>query len=86
MVGVCALVIGVALGYMAASSSVYNGAYKAGYDKAVADSQATQAEIAKNAADEAAKAANPFQTTNPLEGVETNPFEETAKKLNPFAQ
>ena len=33
-----------------------------------------------------ADAANPFKVVNPLEGVEANPFEETAKKLNPFAK
>ena len=43
-----------------------------------------QEEAAKQAAADAAKAANPFQIVNPLEGVETNPFEKTKKILNPF--
>ena len=38
----------------------------------------------QKAAEDAAKAANPFGVANPLEGVETNPFEEAKKVLNPF--
>lgn len=43
-----------------------------------------QNEAFQKASDEAVKAANPFQVSNPLEGVNTNPFEEVRKKLNPF--
>jgi len=43
-----------------------------------------QDEAAKKAADDAAKAANPFQAVNPLEGVEANPFEKAKSILNPF--
>ncbi len=79
---VLALVVGAGVGYFGGSKA----AYQKGYDKAVADAKATQAEVAKNAAEEAAKASNPFQAQNPLEGVTANPFEQAAKKLNPFAQ
>jgi len=60
--------------------------YKNGYKKAVADVKATQEALGEKAAQDAANSANPFKVTNPLEGVEANPFEETAKKLNPFAK
>lgn len=43
-----------------------------------------QNEAFQKASEEAAKAANPFQVSNPLEGVNTNPLEEVRKKLNPF--
>ena len=43
-----------------------------------------QNEASQKALDEAVKAANPFQVSNPLEGVNTNPLEEVRKKLNPF--
>ena len=55
-----------------------------GYNKAEADSKKVQAEAAKQAAEDAAKAANPFGATNPLGEVEANPFEKTKKILNPF--
>lgn len=55
-----------------------------GYAQAEADIKKVQEEAAKKAADDAAKAANPFQAANPLEGVEANPFEKTKSILNPF--
>lgn len=55
-----------------------------GYKKAEADTKAVQAEAAKKAASQAAKAANPFGVANPLGDVEANPFEKTKKILNPF--
>ncbi|MEK7096031.1 MAG: hypothetical protein AAB896_01955 [Patescibacteria group bacterium] len=55
-----------------------------GYKRAEADIKAVQAEAAKKAAGEAAKAANPFGVANPLGEVEANPFEKTKKILNPF--
>lgn len=61
---------------------------KTGYDKgyAVAQEEAAklQKEASRKAVEETAKAANPFQVTNPLEGVEADPFEKTRKILNPF--
>ncbi|MBI4065899.1 hypothetical protein HY412_01770 [Candidatus Kaiserbacteria bacterium] len=58
--------------------------YTKGYAQAQADVQALQEEGARKAAEEAAKATNPFQAVNPLEGVEANPFEKVKKVLNPF--
>lgn len=66
--------------------TVRAAAYEEGYQKAIADTRATQEEVARKAVEEAAKAANPFQTQNPLEGITANPFEDAARKLNPFAQ
>lgn len=77
---IAALAIGLGLGYAWGKGK----GYKVGYDKAIVDTKATQEALAKKAAEEAAAAANPFKVANPLEGVEANPFEETAKKLNPF--
>lgn len=61
----------------------YTG-YDVGYEQAQADVQTLQTEAARKGAEEAAKSANPFQAVNPLEGVETNPFEKVKKVLNPF--
>src|SRR3989344_9119922 len=60
------------------------GGYSSGYAQAKSDIQTIQEEAARNAAEEAAKSANPFQAVNPLEGVEANPFEKVKKVLNPF--
>ena len=76
-----AVVVVVLAGYLA-----WQGGYDKGYAKALADAKANQEELAQKANDEAAKAANPFQTVNPLEGVTVNPFEKAAQKLNPFSQ
>ena len=82
LVVVVCLVVGLGAGYWYGSSKTY----QAGYDKAISDTKAAQGELAQKASADAAKAANPFQVQNPLEGVKANPFEEAAKKLNPFAQ
>lgn len=58
--------------------------YDSGYAQAKSDIQSIQEEAARNAAEEAAKSANPFQAINPLEGIEANPFEKVKKILNPF--
>ena len=55
-----------------------------GYSRSQADVKKAQEVAGQKAADDAAKAANPFKATNPLEGVEANPFEEAKKVLNPF--
>ena len=55
-----------------------------GYDKAQAEVKKTQELAGQKAGEDAAKAANPFKATNPLEGVKSNPFEEAKKVLNPF--
>lgn len=82
VVGAVLLVVGLGLGYWLGSFQ----AYDRGYEKAIADAQGTQEAVAAKAGEQAAKAANPFQTTNPLEGVTANPFDEAKKKLNPFAE
>ena len=41
---------------------------------------------ARQAAADVAKSSNPFKTSNPLSGVEANPFEKTKKVMNPFEQ
>lgn len=55
-----------------------------GYNKSQAEVKKAQELAGQKAADDAAKAANPFKATNPLEGVESNPFEQAKKVLNPF--
>ena len=57
---------------------------KKGYARAEADIKKVQEEAARKASSDAAKAANPFQASNPLEGVNANPFEKAKNILNPF--
>ncbi len=71
-----ALVGGLVVGYWSGN--------RLGYERAKADAQATQEAVAKKAVDEATKAANPFKSVNPLEGVKVDPFENAKKALNPF--
>lgn len=87
---VAALVLGGALGYWIGNTGGYSAGYETGsaegYAKAEADATRSQQEIARKAADDAAKAANPFQAVNPLEGVEANPFEKAVRAINPFSR
>ena len=55
-----------------------------GYKFAQTDFKKAQEEAAANAAEQAAKSANPFQQVNPVEGVKSNPFADAKKSLNPF--
>jgi len=55
-----------------------------GYARSQAGVKKAQEVVAQKAANDAAKAANPFKAANPLEGVDTNPFEAAKKVLNPF--
>lgn len=55
-----------------------------GYNDATVQFRLAQEEATQKALAEAAKAANPFQTANPLEGVELNPFAQAKAALNPF--
>ena len=57
---------------------------RVGFNRSQADVKKAQEVAGQKAADDAAKAANPFKAANPLEGVESNPFEEAKKVLNPF--
>ena len=77
VIGVALLVAGLVAGYLYGNMSAY--------DKAVADIKSQQELAAKKAAEEAAKATNPFKVENPLEGVEANPFSKAQKALNPFS-
>ena len=86
IIAIVVLFIGLLAGYFYGSGRGYKTGYDVGYNKAIADTKSTQEALAKKAAEDAASAANPFKVVNPLEGVEANPFEETAKKLNPFAK
>ena len=58
-------VVGV-LGYWAGD--------KMGYSRSQADVKKTQEVAGQKAAEDAAAAANPLKATNPIEGVEANPF------------
>ena len=55
-----------------------------GYARSQAEVKKAQGIAGQKAAEDAAKAANPFKVANPLEGVDANPFEEAKKVLNPF--
>lgn len=55
-----------------------------GYSRSQADVKKAQEAVGQKAGEDAAKAANPFKAANPLEGVESNPFEQAKKVLNPF--
>lgn len=55
-----------------------------GYSRSQAEVKKAQELAGQKAAEDAAKAANPFKASNPLEGVESNPFEEAKRVLNPF--
>lgn len=71
-----ALVLGLVGGY-------YFGDNR-GYKRAETAIKKIQEQAAQKAADDAAKAANPFQAVNPLEKVEANPFEKAKSIVNPF--
>ncbi len=80
--GIILLVVGFGVGYWFGGSISYDK----GYQAAAADIKAQQKEAAKKASEEAAKTANPFQVTNPLEGVKANPFDKAKSVLNPFSK
>ncbi|OGN31515.1 MAG: hypothetical protein A3I92_00530 [Candidatus Yanofskybacteria bacterium RIFCSPLOWO2_02_FULL_43_10b] len=71
-----ALVIGLVGGYYFGDNQ--------GFKRAEANLKKIQEEAADKAAAAAAKAANPFQAANPLEGVQDDPFAKTKSILNPF--
>lgn len=55
-----------------------------GYSRSQAEVKKVQEIAAQKAAEDASNVANPFKAANPLEGVESNPFEKAKKVLNPF--
>lgn len=75
------LIIVIGGGYWYSSSQ-----YNKGYETAKADIKAQNDDRALVAGEAAAKEANPFAVENPLEGLETNPFESAKNTLNPFAE
>ncbi len=82
----CAVIAiaGVLVGYAAGQRAGFKKGDSVGYERARADIQKTEDLAAAKAAEDAAKAANPFQAANPLEGVSANPFDKAKKVLNPF--
>ena len=72
---IVAVVVGV-LGYWLGD--------RMGYSRSQAEVKKAQELAGQKAAEDAADAANPFKAANPLEGVESNPFEQAKKVLNPF--
>lgn len=88
LVGVLILLVGAGGGYLYGNKVGYNTGYKKGdldgREQASVELKGLEEAAAKKAAAEAAKAANPFQAVNPLEGVEANPFQKAKKILNPF--
>ncbi|TSC75143.1 MAG: hypothetical protein G01um101433_941 [Parcubacteria group bacterium Gr01-1014_33] len=84
LISFAALIIGVAIGYGYGTKVGYKSGDADGFARAEDQAKKLQEAAGQKAATEAAKAANPFQTTNPLQSVDTNPFEKAKKVLNPF--
>ena len=81
---VAALIVGGFGGYFMGQRTGYQKGDVEGFKRAEADIKKGEELAGKKAIEDAAKAANPFQTANPLQGVESNPFEKAKKILNPF--
>lgn len=85
---IAVLIVCLAAGYLAGNQIGYQAGYVKGdgdgYKRAETDIKKFEEEAAQKAVADATKAANPFQVTNPLEGVETDPFQKAKKVLNPF--
>lgn len=84
LIGVVLLVVGIFVGQAMGYKTGFKKGDVAGYARAEADIRKLEESAAQKGVSEAAKAANPFQATNPLAGVESNPFEKAKKVLNPF--
>ena len=80
ILAIVALVIGAGAGWWLGNIQ----GYEKGYEQAGVDAKKVEEKAAQQALEEASKAANPFQAVNPLEGIETNPFEKVKDILNPF--
>ena len=80
ILAVLALAIGAGAGWWLGNSQ----GYEKGYEQAGVDAKKVEEKAAQQALEEASKAANPFQAVNPLEGIETNPFETVKDILNPL--
>ncbi len=77
-------IIFIVTGTLVALLAAYYFGDSYGYKRAQADFKKLEEAAALSNAEVVAKAANPFQVANPLEGVEANPFEKAKKVLNPF--
>jgi len=76
LIALAVLIVGSLAGYWYGSNR--------GYSEAEDDIQKLQQEATEAAVEEAARVANPFRTKNPLEGIDTDPFQKTKEVLNPF--
>lgn len=83
IVGVIAL-LAIFGGYWYGNKVGYAKGDSDGHKRAEADIKKIEEDAGKKATAEAAKAANPFQVSNPLENVDVNPFQKAKKVLNPF--
>lgn len=81
---VAVIIFAFGIGYYVGRDTGYATGVIAGRDKALAEFKSSQEALAQQAAQDAAKASNPFQTnTNPLQGV-ADPLQKTKQVLNPF--
>ena len=81
---VVVIIVAVGIGYYVGKSTGYAAGVVVGQENALAEFKSSQEALAQKAAQDAAKAANPFQTnSNPLEGV-ADPLQKTKQVLNPF--
>lgn len=81
---VVVIIIVFAIGNYAGNAGGYAAGLVAGREKALAEFKSSQEALAQRAAQDAAKAANPFQSNaNPLQGV-ADPLQKTKQVLNPF--
>ncbi|MEK7508111.1 MAG: hypothetical protein AAB602_03455 [Patescibacteria group bacterium] len=81
---VAVVIITFGIGYYVGRDIGYATGIVAGREKALAEFESSQEALAQKAAQDAAKAANPFQTSvNPLQGV-ADPLQKTKQVLNPF--
>jgi hypothetical protein len=79
-----AVIVGLVGGYLYGQSAGYTLGDAAGYERATKEVATLQESAADRATAAAAKEANPFQATNPLAGVETDPLAKAKSILNPF--
>lgn len=88
IIAFCFLVAGFVGGMFYGKGLGYSNGYavgdSAGYDRAGKDSLALQKQAEERALTAAAEEANPFQSKNPLAGVEADPLAKAKGILNPF--
>lgn len=74
----------IVTGVVVAFITGYSLGDSSGYKRAQEDFKKLEQASAEKSAEAVGKAANPFSAINPLEGVDSNPFEKAKKVLNPF--